>query len=210
VERRSVSESIEPALDAEDWAVELAGADDFPGPVQPAGTFSGAVFVRDQRIAVSYDGGEAAQYVADDERHRLAALALYGQPFGFTRQDATYELLILKIGWKCTSPASKPFKRMSSAAATEWRQAGSDRPAARSANSSRMAGTRASVHSELAHRRDLRALGSRCARRDPAARHLDPARSREVDDRVGALAPVGLDVVAGVARESLRATARNR
>jgi hypothetical protein len=82
-----VIEEIKPALDAEDWAVELAEADDFSRTVHPAGDFGGAVFVRDGRIAVTYDNGAAAQFVADDERHRLAALALHGQPFGFTRED---------------------------------------------------------------------------------------------------------------------------
>jgi hypothetical protein len=74
-------DKIKPALTAEEWAQEIADnstADEWTGEGEgEAGLLNGD-------LIVGYDDGVAYQSVK--ERHRAAALALYGQAFGFTRE----------------------------------------------------------------------------------------------------------------------------
>lgn len=72
---------IKPVLTAEEWEVRLNGG--FTSVKDPVGI----PYVEDGTVVVTYDSGFAAQTVPEEERHALAALALYGQPFGFTRED---------------------------------------------------------------------------------------------------------------------------
>ena len=76
--------SIKPALTAEEWAKATA---DYDSLYEPFTGLSVQAY-NDGSLGVwgSYEGG--AQPPA--ARHALAALALHGQPWGFTREDAAH------------------------------------------------------------------------------------------------------------------------
>jgi len=65
--------TIKPALTAEEWA-------------SPGDVFDGYVDI-DRGIVDVQMGGPAGLRDEDRERHALAAICLYGQPFGFTHED---------------------------------------------------------------------------------------------------------------------------
>jgi hypothetical protein len=88
---------IRPALTAEQWAApkvffrEKRGGDEGYGVEIEAG---GSMWVWDDSWAVTVDA---------ENRHALAALALYKRPFGFTREDVrAIEDGISGIGYKCS------------------------------------------------------------------------------------------------------------
>lgn len=66
-----MSEKITPALTAEEWKRKERGT----------------VYLSSIHGDVVVLSGEESATAAPDDRHALAALALYGQPFGFTHED---------------------------------------------------------------------------------------------------------------------------
>jgi len=84
---------VRPALTAEEWAVrEKVSANGRNYVTEQDYTRGGSapmVYVGDK-----YESGECIPEL----RHALAALALHGQPFGFTREDVN-ELLLYAQGW---------------------------------------------------------------------------------------------------------------
>jgi hypothetical protein len=70
-----VADIIEPALTPEEWAAR----EKFDG-------FCEGAKITKEGFRIVYDAGTAA-LDADQLRHGIAALALHGQPFGFTRKD---------------------------------------------------------------------------------------------------------------------------
>jgi hypothetical protein len=73
-----MSEPIKPALTAEEWELRLAG--NYSGE-----RGEGVPVIAGGNVAITYDGGLAA--APTDDNHAIAAIALYGQEFGFTRAD---------------------------------------------------------------------------------------------------------------------------
>jgi len=69
---------MKPAITAEEW-------EDAQG-YWLQGAFS-AGFRDRGRLQISLPTSEDRDDLDPDDRHQLAALALYGQPFGFTRED---------------------------------------------------------------------------------------------------------------------------
>lgn len=70
---------ITPALTAEEWAEQRIDRRDHDTITLSPDT--GGITVAD-----GFEGG----YVSSDDRHALAALALHGQPFGFTWDDVRF------------------------------------------------------------------------------------------------------------------------
>ena len=86
-----MTNEIRPALTPEEWEMfNKQGHGPHDGPLRD-------VELRDEVIAV-FPQGEG-WYGKGTDRHALAALALHGQPFGFTREDV--ELLREHIGRDC-------------------------------------------------------------------------------------------------------------
>lgn len=75
-----MSDEIEPALTPEEWAARRYASDELS-----------EMRLEDGALVVEKDTGGAwysdEHEYTDRDRHALAALALYGQPFGFTRTD---------------------------------------------------------------------------------------------------------------------------
>lgn len=71
---------VSPALSPEEWATILQGKQ-----VRRPNHFE--LFMDEVWGVVVGNTGVAVPGIHDAERHALAALALYGQPFGFTRED---------------------------------------------------------------------------------------------------------------------------
>lgn len=67
---------IKPALTAEGWAQKYH----YSADIDPA---TGNLRINHDEGWVTIDGSASGKL----ERHAIAALALYGQPFGFTRED---------------------------------------------------------------------------------------------------------------------------
>lgn len=73
-----MSDDVKPALTAEEWAkdrFETAGTDSYDlSAWRESGTY---------HLSAAHCGCE----ISAEHYHKLAALALHGQPFGFTRED---------------------------------------------------------------------------------------------------------------------------
>lgn len=78
-----MTEKIEPALTPEGW--ERFGADRPGGFVEK---FRDLFVGRPTRNMAFKVKGETVQVIELEEAHAIAAIALYGQPFGFTREMA--------------------------------------------------------------------------------------------------------------------------
>lgn len=76
-EQRHGVTKMEPALTAEEW--------------EKLQTEIVAIDAKHDALIVGYEGAPVIAWPAGKERHALAALALYGQPFGLTRQDVQDE-----------------------------------------------------------------------------------------------------------------------
>lgn len=81
-----MSDEITPALSAEEWG---AFQNDDPevtcGKVWDDGCY---VTLGPDGLGVEYGAPDGAAYgMSAERRHAIAALALHGQPFGFTRED---------------------------------------------------------------------------------------------------------------------------
>lgn len=70
---------MKPALTAEEWAGDGAARYEMRG-----------IAIVDDGGATTVDMGTSALSFVGKERHALAALALYRQPFGFTREDVKW------------------------------------------------------------------------------------------------------------------------
>ena len=85
-----MSDTLKPALTAEEWKSPKVmfrdGKYDEGYGIELIPTGDRRYFVERNTWAVVFDGSWAVA-MADETRHRLAALALHGQPFGFTRED---------------------------------------------------------------------------------------------------------------------------
>lgn len=66
---------IRPALTPEEWSEPQIDRSDLH------------VHLAGDGLLVAYTPGDRSTLAMDEDRHALAALALYGQPFGFTRED---------------------------------------------------------------------------------------------------------------------------
>lgn len=72
---------IKPALTPEQWA---------SAPVEITFAFASAGFVVFEGEQLSTNPPPQIEINPETDRHGLAALALYGQPFGFTREDVAH------------------------------------------------------------------------------------------------------------------------
>jgi hypothetical protein len=108
---------VKPALTAEEWQLKAARRDDTNVGVDDTGTFGADNYVTNgQRDTLFSTDSPPA-------RHAIAALALHGQPFGFTREDVSIlrnlatqlpqsELnMATVLGSKTWRTASKPCSR---------------------------------------------------------------------------------------------------
>lgn len=92
-----MSDKIEPALTAEEWAnshVERhrsEGLDDYYRPLPVAR-------IDKDGLHLHYRGSAGVTLSEPESRHAAAALALHGQPFGFTREDLELVLLARDAG----------------------------------------------------------------------------------------------------------------
>lgn len=76
-----MTDETAPALTADEWARHI-------------GFDSWGAFVSGSQFRVEIRGGE----IADGQRHALAALCLYEQPFGFTPRDVELLTLLIQEG----------------------------------------------------------------------------------------------------------------
>lgn len=75
-----VSVTMKPALTAKDWADKM-----FEATLAP--TCEATVIVRDVDVFIGSADGACFRGA---DRHALAAIALYDQPYGFTREDVNF------------------------------------------------------------------------------------------------------------------------
>lgn len=85
-----MADAIAPALSAEEW--EKAKDARFAWRMFGWDDGAGAILHDDGRLEVNWDGAVYDQEMqcVTTSRHALAALALHGQPFGFTREDVRF------------------------------------------------------------------------------------------------------------------------
>lgn len=83
-----MSDQVKPALTPEEWGPNPTINPVFRGWASAEDSGSFALHGRVLRVTASDKRtGRAITLNVTDERHALAALALHGQPFGFTRED---------------------------------------------------------------------------------------------------------------------------
>lgn len=98
-----MSEKIAPALTPEEWSLAL----DESTHVMASLDKDGFAELRDKRLRVTLSSSEDTDDIYPNGRHALAALALYGQPFGFTPEDVRLVLgCVIRYGpEKAPNPA---------------------------------------------------------------------------------------------------------
>jgi hypothetical protein len=95
-------DEIRPALDPEEWARlhHWVQCYDSWSDEQSEKTGVGEISAGpDYLTLTSHQHGEIADFSAPTDRHALAALALHGMPFGFTRQDVAALDALLEMAY---------------------------------------------------------------------------------------------------------------
>ena len=82
-----MSEEIKPALTAEEWRLGVKSSSENLEAQQLRSVFITREASVSLTVVAPWGGDSERITVGEDMRHALAALALYGQPFGFTRED---------------------------------------------------------------------------------------------------------------------------
>ena len=87
-----MSDAITPALSAEEWETLCTDRKS-----------NDTIRLSDSTGGIVVDDGVEGGYVVKEDRHALAALALHGQPFGFTRADiaAIEDVLVARDSHSC-------------------------------------------------------------------------------------------------------------